>query len=284
MPLAKSSSSKSKSKSPATTRKPPTVLSDSDSDVPLATVKLSKEKAAILNEASKVAKKLTADDKKPATKRKPAVKKEEDSDSDTPLKKRTPAKKEEELSDDDMPLAKKRTPAKKEEQLSDDDMPLAKRPRTTKAAVKKEPVKKAPAKKTAAAIKKEAAALTKGKGRAKKSETPATPAEGEEDEDEEEYKWWENQGKTDGSIKWTTLEHNGVLFPPEYEPLPAHVKMKYNGVPVTLPIQAEEVAGFFGAMLDSPHAQNPKFVENFFKDFQEILKESGGAKDDKGKV
>lgn len=63
------------------------------------------------------------------------------------------------------------------------------------------------------------------------------------DDLEEDYKWWEEQDKDD-TIKWTTLEHNGVLFPPPYEALPSHVKLYYEGNPVDLPLEAEEVAGF----------------------------------------
>jgi DNA topoisomerase-1 len=33
----------------------------------------------------------------------------------------------------------------------------------------------------------------------------------------------------DGSVKWTTLEHQAVLFPPPYIPLPKGIKMKYDG-------------------------------------------------------
>jgi DNA topoisomerase I len=61
------------------------------------------------------------------------------------------------------------------------------------------------------------------KGRAKKKE--------EEEEEEEVFKWWEVGDPTgDGSIKWQTLEHNGVIFPPPYESLPAGIQMKYNGM------------------------------------------------------
>ncbi|KAI9770226.1 MAG: DNA topoisomerase 1 [Geoglossum simile] len=120
----------------------------------------------------------------------------------------------------------------------------------------------------------------KGKG-VKKEETPAD-VEGEQDE--EEYKWWENQALGDGTKKWITLEHAGVVFPPPYEPLPGNVTLRYDGVPVTLHPDAEEVASFFGAMLNSTHnVENPKFVENFFADFQTMLVETGGAKDKNGK-
>ena len=61
----------------------------------------------------------------------------------------------------------------------------------------------------------------KGKGRKKGKK---------EEEEAEVYKWWEQGANGDGSLKWTTLEHNGVFFPPPYEPLPNHVKMEYNGM------------------------------------------------------
>lgn len=59
--------------------------------------------------------------------------------------------------------------------------------------------------------------------------------------------------------------------------------MKYDGVPVTLEPEAEEVAGFFGGMLNSTHnVENPTFQKNFFNDFKEILKKTGGARDKDG--
>lgn len=264
---------------------PPTITGgrdDSDSDVPLVAAKLSKEKAEIMKAQDRTAKKLEAEDKKTAAaaakKRKPAVKKEEESDSDAPLTARN-----------HRPAAAAKTKAKangiKKEDLSDDDEPLAKRPRAKAPVVKKEPVKKEPTVKKEPVVKKEPAVKKepKGKGRAKKSETPATQAEADDEDEESEFKWWENPD-TIGTVKWKTLEHNGVLFPPPYEPLPKNVKMKYNGVEIALSAGAEEVAGFFAAMMDSDHARNPKFVENFFKDFQQVIKESGGAKDPQGNV
>lgn len=226
----------------------------------MAAAKLAKEKRNI---AAKVTR---TEDKKPVvkangTKRKTVIK--DESDSDAPMKaKRAPA-------------GRKSNGVKKEES-SDDDIPLAKKAKPTPkktAAVKKQankdstPDTKVPA--------------PKGKGKAKKEDTPV---DAETAEEEEEYKWWENQAETDGTQKWTTLEHNGVLFPLPYQPLPKNVKLKYGGVPVTLSPAAEEVAGFFGHMTDTPHAQNAVFTANFFKDFLKVVKESGGAKDASGKV
>jgi DNA topoisomerase I len=47
--------------------------------------------------------------------------------------------------------------------------------------------------------------------------------------------------------------------------------------------EAEEVATFFGSMLHSTqNVENPVFQKNFFEDFREYLKKTGGAKDRQG--
>jgi DNA topoisomerase I len=46
-----------------------------------------------------------------------------------------------------------------------------------------------------------------------------------------------------GGRKWTTLVHNGVIFPPPYSP--HRVKMLYNGQPVDLTPEQEEVKYFW---------------------------------------
>ncbi|AAS51220.2 ACL008Cp [Eremothecium gossypii ATCC 10895] len=98
------------------------------------------------------------------------------------------------------------------------------------------------------------------------------------EEDSEEFKWWEREEEKDDSVKWVTLRHNGVMFPPEYTPLPSHVRLYYGGKAVELPAEAEEVAGFFAALLQSDHAQNPVFQKNFFEDFLSVLNKHGGAR------
>ena len=167
-------------------------------------------------------------------------------------------------SDDDIPLAHAKPalsskPIKrpKPESDSDDDVPLA-------AKTKKSKVK------------------TPSNGLSKSTPTKRKRVKEEEnldvkpEDDDEEYRWWE-AAQHDGTKKWTTLEHNGVLFPPPYEPLPKHVKMKYDGKEVTLPPEAEEVAGFFAALIESDHGKNPVFQQNFFNDWLEVLKECGAV-------
>lgn len=74
-------------------------------------------------------------------------------------------------------------------------------------------------------------------------------------------------GKKDqNEPKWTTLEHNGVLFPPEYS---AHgVKMLYDGKPVDLTPEQEEVASMFAIMKETDYMAKPKFLANFWEGFK----------------
>ena len=96
-------------------------------------------------------------------------------------------------------------------------------------------------------------------------------------------RWWEDPDKRDGTIKWSHLEHNGVVFPPDYESLPPGVHLLYNGEPVTMNKDAEEIAHAFGSMLSSTHnVENPTFQKNFFHDFKEVLDKTGHAKDKDG--
>lgn len=85
------------------------------------------------------------------------------------------------------------------------------------------------------------------------------------------------------------------MFPPEYE---SHgVRMKYNGecarcfrprsrpaslTPSSPPVagkeiqlspEAEEVASFFAAILETDYVKNPVFVKNFFSDWKKVLKQ-----------
>lgn len=49
--------------------------------------------------------------------------------------------------------------------------------------------------------------------------------------------------------------------------------MLYDGKPVALPPESEEVATFFGSMINSDHVQKKVFCDNFFKDFKDVLKD-----------
>ncbi|XP_033139630.1 DNA topoisomerase 1 beta-like isoform X3 [Brassica rapa] len=73
----------------------------------------------------------------------------------------------------------------------------------------------------------------------------------------------------DGQKKWTTLVHNGVLFPPPYK---CHgVKILYQGKPVDLTPEQEEVATMFAKMRETEYYNKPLFRENFWNDWRELL-------------
>ncbi|CAE6427573.1 unnamed protein product [Rhizoctonia solani] len=204
---------------------------------------------------------------------------EESESDDEPLSQRRPANDsgEEELSasesesEPDVPLSKKKSAARKKVKQESDDDEDEKPPRKT-------------AKKNGKAVKKEESSdedvkPAKGKGKVKKEadgekklSARALKKQKEEEEEAERFKWWEAEALGDGTSKWTTLEHAGVLFPPPYEPLPKHVKMKYNGKEVDLLPEPEELAGWFGALLETEHAADEVFQKNFFADWQVVLK------------
>jgi len=238
-------------------RLPPSIketatLESSDDDQPLGT-KIAQRKAGIEKAAAKEAKSIRADAKTKKATPKKAIKDESD---DEPLAK--PKKRQ----SNGVASAKKTNGVKKGAD-SDSDAPIAKK-----------------AKKVAPPPKKGKAAVPAKGGKPVKDESK----ENSEGEDEEEYRWWDAPKNEDDSVKWTTLEHNGVLFPPPYEPLPKDVKLSYNGQPVDMHVDAEEVATFFGSMLHSTlNVENPVFQKNFFNDFKDILKKTGGAKDENGK-
>ncbi|WFD00840.1 DNA topoisomerase [Malassezia yamatoensis] len=75
-----------------------------------------------------------------------------------------------------------------------------------------------------------------------------------------------------GEDRWNTLVHKGPRFPEPYKPLPSEITLKYEGQPVSLPPESEEVAMFYAVKLETQHAQNPTFNQNFFEDFCATLK------------
>jgi DNA topoisomerase I len=231
---------------------------ESDSDAPIEQ-KLAAEKDKIQKKAAKEAVAIRKEEKKAApapAKRKSKVKDEEDEHA-TKARKKSQAK----------PSVSKKVNGVKKEESSDDDVPLSKKAGPSKASKKAKVEPATPSKKAAT-------------GKTVKKEESA---DAEEEEEEEEYRWWEDPTKGDGTKKWDTLQHQGVIFPPPYEPLPKNVKTVYDGKPISMHPDAEEVASFFGSMLNSTHnVENPTFQKNFFKDFQDILKKTGGAKDKSG--
>ena len=232
---------------------------DSDDDVPLG-----QRPAAAPPPASATAAKPPASAAKPpaAAAAKPAAKRPPSS-STTPKRKRPPVSSEESdsssSSGDDGDSS-----GDGSDDDSDDDVPLAARKRSPQAAAggKKKAAAAAPAAKkmkpaAAAAPKaKRARAAANGSGGGgsgggdKKAKRPASGGGG-------------------GDKKWTTLSHHGVLFPAEYEP--HGVRMLYDGRPVDLTPEQEEVATMFAAMKETEYAGKPTFLRNFWEGFREAL-------------
>ena len=65
-----------------------------------------------------------------------------------------------------------------------------------------------------------------------------------------------------GAYKWTTLEHNGVFFPPLYK---SHGKpLKYNGENIKLSDKAEESAMLYAKYVGSEYIESKTFNRNFW--------------------
>ncbi|RUS27976.1 hypothetical protein BC938DRAFT_482498 [Jimgerdemannia flammicorona] len=221
-----------------------------------------------------------------ADKRKKEVKEESDEDSDVPLAKKI--KKVGTMKGKSIKVEKDETKAKKLSSIAKgskaDTVAKRGRKKTDEVDEKDEPKKRRKAKTedsdSEEQPKRSTSAAAKGKRVAIKTEDGAGDAKRSRkkkddtgDEEDDTFKWWEEQNlANDGTEKWKTLEHAGVMFPPPY--IPHGVRMKYNDQEVELAPEAEEVASFFAALLGSDHAKNPTFQKNFFKDWQEIMKKS----------
>ena len=61
-----------------------------------------------------------------------------------------------------------------------------------------------------------------------------------------------------------------MLFPPEYQRLPSNIKMLYDGKPVDLSVEQEEVAGFWAVMRETDYVKKPTFIDNFWEGFSKV--------------
>ena len=68
-------------------------------------------------------------------------------------------------------------------------------------------------------------------------------------------------------MKWKTLEHNGVLFPPEYNY--QGISIKINGEKRKLTEIQEEMAWAWTKKRETPYVKDKEFIKNFLKDFLE---------------
>jgi DNA topoisomerase-1 len=70
-------------------------------------------------------------------------------------------------------------------------------------------------------------------------------------------------------MKWKTLQHNGILFPPEYEAQGITIKIKGENVPLDL--NQEEMVYQWAKKKDTPYVQDKVFQKNFTADFAKTL-------------
>ena len=92
-------------------------------------------------------------------------------------------------------------------------------------------------------------------------------------------KWWEKpideendkNSEDEEAGKWKHMEHNGVLFPAEYEP--HNIKIKYKGEPIELNPEQEEVVTFWAQVLDTDFAKKEITIRNFTKELRKVLPE-----------
>ena len=66
-------------------------------------------------------------------------------------------------------------------------------------------------------------------------------------------------------MKWKKLEHNGILFPPDFET--KKIKIKIKGESVDLDINQEEMVYQWAKKKDTPYALDKVFLKNFLADF-----------------
>jgi DNA topoisomerase-1 len=81
--------------------------------------------------------------------------------------------------------------------------------------------------------------------------------------------WLEMQFGGKGKKRWSTLQHNGVLFPPEY--VEHNIPVIYNGEKVELYKDAEEAATMYAKYTDTEYINSSVFKRNFWKDWKKIL-------------
>lgn len=164
-----------------------------------------------------------------------------------------------------------------ESEKEDDDEPPKKKGGKAAAPVKKvtkKAAKKDTKKSSKKAVKKEKKSSSKSEGKEKKVSKAKSLRKSERlEEARKAYKWWEAPKLANG-VNWLSMEHAGICFAAPY--VPHKVPLFYDGKPVELTPEQEEIASFFAAIpADGPQLGNPKtksvFEKNFFEDFREVL-------------
>ncbi len=64
-------------------------------------------------------------------------------------------------------------------------------------------------------------------------------------------------------MKWKTLQHNGILFPPAYEA--QGIKIKIKGESIDLDLNQEEMIYQWAKKKDTPYAQDKVFKKTLLQ-------------------
>src|SRR2546427_1369200 len=70
-------------------------------------------------------------------------------------------------------------------------------------------------------------------------------------------------------MKWKTLHHNGIAFPPTFESKDISIKIKGERIPLGL--KAEEMVYQWAKKKDTPYVKDHLFQKNFHSDFVKAL-------------
>lgn len=232
-------------------------MSDDEDDIPLSERKKAIEKVTVKQEI------LSTEIKRPLT---------EDSDDDIPLSVRAKKVKKENDVKPTVSSSDHKKKRKAPSDIDDDYSPEKKHKKDKKHHHKEEKHKHRHSgdhKKSSSDKKKH-----KDKGSSSQTGTAASPNKKRGQVKEEllhdVWKWWEEEPMEEG-VKWRTLEHVGPYFAPPYEPIPKSVKFRYDGKEMKLSEPAEEVATFYGKMLEHEYTTKPVFRKNFFKDWRKQM-------------
>ena len=72
-------------------------------------------------------------------------------------------------------------------------------------------------------------------------------------------------------MKWKTLQHNGIVFPPPFESKGISIRIK--GEKVSLNPDSEEMVYQWAKKKDTPYVKDAVFQKNFLSDFVKVLPE-----------
>ncbi|CAG9329250.1 unnamed protein product [Blepharisma stoltei] len=82
--------------------------------------------------------------------------------------------------------------------------------------------------------------------------------------------WWKNYSpESTSTVKWTTLSHHGVIFPPPYSP--HKIPIIYEGNPIILKPHQEEAATLWASVIGTQWETKETFRKNFERSFLETL-------------